>query len=103
MSNPSLQKRTGSLDWNTLQTILAIARSGSLSGAARVLEVRHSTVFRRVEQAERRVGARLFERSRAGWTANVNGDAVARAAAEMEAAALQAERAIHGSDNRIAG
>jgi DNA-binding transcriptional LysR family regulator len=103
MSKPNLQQRTGTLDWNDLRTVLAVARAGSLAGAARTLDLRHSTVFRRIEQAERRLGARLFERARSGWAPNAQGEAVARAAAEMESAALGAERAISGADERLEG
>jgi DNA-binding transcriptional LysR family regulator len=103
MSKPTLQERTGTLDWNDLRTVLAVARAGSLAGAARALELRHSTVFRRIEQAERRLGSRLFERSRSGWSPNPQGEAVARAAADMESAALGAERAISGADARLEG
>jgi DNA-binding transcriptional LysR family regulator len=103
MSKPNLQERTGTLDWNDLRTVLAVARAGSLAGAARALDLRHSTVFRRIEHAEARLGARLFERSRSGWTPNPQGEAVARAAAEMESAALGAERAISGADARLEG
>ncbi len=103
MSKPTLQQRTGTLDWNDLRTVLAVTRAGSLAGAARALELRHSTVFRRIEHAERRLGARLFERARSGWAPNPQGEAVARAAAEMESAALGAERAISGADARLEG
>ena len=103
MGKQTLQERTGTLDWNDLRTVLAVTRAGSLAGAARVLELRHSTVFRRIEQAERRLGSRLFERSRSGWSPNPQGEAVARAAAEMESAALGAERAISGADARLEG
>jgi DNA-binding transcriptional LysR family regulator len=103
MSKPNLHERTGALDWNELRTVLAVSRAGSLAGAARALDLRHSTVFRRIEHAERRLGARLFERSRSGWTPNAQGEAVARAASEMESAALAAERAISGADARLEG
>lgn len=103
MSKQNLHERTGSLDWNDLRTVLAVSRAGSLAGAARELDLRHSTVFRRIENAEQRLGARLFERSRSGWTPNTQGEAVARAAAEMETAALGAERTISGADERLAG
>ena len=103
MGKQTLQERTGTLDWNDLRTVLAVARAGSLAGAARALELRHSTVFRRIEQAERRLGSRLFERSRTGWSPTPQGEAVARAAAEMESAALGAERAISGADTRLEG
>jgi DNA-binding transcriptional LysR family regulator len=99
----NLRTRTTALDWNDLRTVLAVARAGSLNGAARALALQHSTVFRRIEEAEARIGARLFERSRTGWRANLQGEAVAAAAADMEAAALAAERAISGADARVEG
>lgn len=103
MGKKNLRTRTSALDWNDLRTVLAVARAGSLNGAARELALRHSTVFRRIEEAEARIGARLFDRSRTGWRANLQGEAVAAAAAEMEAAALAAERAISGADARMEG
>src|SRR5262245_61901307 len=103
MSKSSLQKRTSAIDWDALRTVLAVARAGTLAGAARALDVRHSTVFRRVEDAERRLGVRLFGRSRTGWAPNAHGEAVARAAEEMEVAALGAARAIVGADARLQG
>jgi DNA-binding transcriptional LysR family regulator len=103
MSKQNLHERTGSVDWNDLRTVLAVARAGSLAGAARALELRHSTVFRRIEDVERRLGVRLFERSRSGWTPNAQGEAAARAATDMESAALSAERAISGADERLEG
>lgn len=103
MGKKSLHSRTSTLDWNDLRTVLAVARTGSLNGAARELVLQHSTVFRRIEDAEARIGARLFDRARSGWRANLQGEAVAAAAAEMEAAALAAERAISGADARVEG
>lgn len=107
MGKKNLHERTSdrasTLDWNDLRLVLAVARSGSLNGAARALDLRHSTVFRRIEEAEARLGARLFERSRSGWRPNLQGEAVAAAASEMEAAALAAERAITGADARVEG
>lgn len=103
MGKKNLRNRTSALDWNDLRMVLAVSRAGSLNGAALELGLRHSTVFRRIEEVEARAGARLFERSRTGWRANLQGEAVAAAAAEMEAAALSAERAISGSDARVEG
>ena len=53
-------------DWDDLRYFLAVARAGSLSGAAKALGVNHSTVFRRVETLEDRLGVRLFDRHREG-------------------------------------
>src|SRR5258705_1400129 len=96
-------ERTHSLDWESLRTVLAVARARSLAGAARALDLRHSTVFRRIEEVERRLGQPLFDRNRGGWTANELGETAARAAQAMEEAALEAERRLLGADGRLAG
>ena len=103
MSKPALQKSTAPLAWDDLRTVLAVAREGSLSGAARVLQVEHSTVFRRLKGIERRFGAALFERSRNGYAATAHGEAVADSARVMEQAALAAERHVVGADVRLSG
>src|SRR5262245_36631934 len=103
LRNSSLQERTSSLDWESLRTVLAVTRARSLAGAARALDLRHSTVFRRIEEVERRLGQPLFDRNRSGWTANELGETAARAAQAMEEAALEAERRLLGADGRLEG
>src|SRR5258705_12931610 len=100
---PDLQKRTVNLDWESLRTVLAVTRAKSLAGAARALDLRHSTIYRRIEEAERRLGQPLFDRHRGGWTANALGETAARAAQAMEQAALEAERQLLGADARLEG
>src|SRR5690606_19697913 len=48
-------------NWDDLRLFLAVARAGTLSGAARALGVNHSTVFRRVGAFEEALEVRLFE------------------------------------------
>ena len=103
MRKPSLHERTGSLSWDDLRTVLAVARAQSLSGAARALEVGHSTVFRRINDIEERLGTRLFERLREGYLPNAQGELMAEAAAQMELAAIEAERQVLGADTRLQG
>jgi DNA-binding transcriptional LysR family regulator len=103
MSKLNLHERTGNLAWDDLRTVLAVSRSGSLSGAARVLDIEHSTVFRRLEDIERRLGVPLFERQRTGYLANASGEAIAEAARVMEEAALSAERRVLGADTQLKG
>ena len=108
MRKSNLQKRKEPetdqrLDWDDLRTVLAIVRSGSLSGAAHALGVGHSTVFRRLEAIERRLGVALFERERGGYLPNAHGEAVAEAAQTMESAALAAEHKVRGADARLRG
>lgn len=54
------------MDWGLLRTFLEIARSGSLSAAARTLGITHPTARRHLEELERQLGGRLFTRSTRG-------------------------------------
>ncbi|RZI55041.1 MAG: LysR family transcriptional regulator, partial [Pseudomonas sp.] len=47
------------MNWEDLQFFLTIARSGSLSGAARVLGVNQATVSRRLASLEQQLNVRL--------------------------------------------
>lgn len=91
------------LPWNDLQLVLAVARAGSLSGAARALGISHATVFRRLGGVETRLGLRLFERGRAGYAATAAGETVAAAAARVEAEVAGVERQVAGRGRQPAG
>jgi DNA-binding transcriptional LysR family regulator len=58
---------TRALEWSDLEVILAICRSESLSGAARLLGQTHSTIFRRINAIEEKTGVRFFDRFRHGY------------------------------------
>jgi DNA-binding transcriptional LysR family regulator len=103
MSKQRLQKRTRSLAWDDLRCVLAIARTGSLSGAARSLGVRHSTVFRRLNAIERRLGVTLFDRTREGYSVTASGELAVAAASAMEIEALAVERRMLDAAGRISG
>jgi DNA-binding transcriptional LysR family regulator len=91
------------LDWDDLRYVLAVARSGSLSGAARFLAVTHSTVLRRVDAIEEKIQVRLFERLRSGYVATEAGEALRQTAEQCEPLIAQAERHIIGGDTRLTG
>src|SRR5215510_14186119 len=55
------------MHWDNLRHFLAVARSGSLSGAGRCLGVNPATVSRHIEQLEQELGARLFLREPSGY------------------------------------
>lgn len=54
------------LQWETQRAFLAVLRTGSLSGAARLLGIAQATARRRIEALEQSVGVSLFVRSPAG-------------------------------------
>src|SRR5262245_38207480 len=53
-------------DWNDLRAFLAVAKEGSTLAASRSLGVNQTTVARRLEDLERALGLKLFERGQAG-------------------------------------
>ncbi|MGY2167132.1 LysR family transcriptional regulator [Pseudomonas gingeri] len=57
---------TPQLQWETQRAFLAVLRTGSLSGAARLLGIAQATARRRIEALEQSVGVSLFIRSPAG-------------------------------------
>jgi DNA-binding transcriptional LysR family regulator len=103
MNKRRLQKRTRSLAWDDLRCVLAIARTGSLSGAARSLGVGHSTVFRRLNAIERRLGVTLFDRTREGYSVTASGELAVASASAMEIEALAVERRMLDAAGRIGG
>lgn len=92
------------MDWNDLRYVLAVARTGSALRAGEQLGVNHTTVLRRLEALEARLGAPLFEKGRNGRSLTEAGRCAVEAAEGMEreaegllnALAAQA-RAIGGS------
>lgn len=91
------------MHWDDLRYVLAVARDGSLSGAARALGVNHSTVFRRLGAIEKRLGVRLFERLPTGYVPTVAGEEVAGEAGQLEEQVQGLERRVIGRDLRLSG
>ncbi|HDZ39402.1 MAG TPA: LysR family transcriptional regulator [Marinobacter sp.] len=92
-----------SIRWNDLEIVLAIAETGSLSGAGRRLHVSHATIFRRLTDMEKRLGVSLFNRTRTGYTQTMAGEDLAASAARIQAEVLGAERRIAGQDLKLTG
>jgi DNA-binding transcriptional LysR family regulator len=91
-------------DWNELKLVLAVARAGGLTGAAKALAIDHSTAYRRLQTAEARLGAALFERLPGGnYEPTELGDRMAVAAERMEDEAMALARDLAGRDRRLAG
>jgi DNA-binding transcriptional LysR family regulator len=85
-----MQREDGA-DWESVRHFLLAAESRSLSGAARRLDVEHTTVGRRIATLERAVGAALVVRGPKGLELTPVGEHVFRLASEMATLA----RAIH--------
>lgn len=82
-----------SLAWDDIRFFVAVAREGSLSGAARQLRVEHSTVARRVGALESHIGVRLFDRLPRSWALTAEGEALLAPAERLEHEVLAFARA----------
>ena len=61
-------------DWENLRYFMAVARNGTVSGAAKELVVSHSTVLRRIEQFEKMLDSKLFKRLQRGYALTIAGE-----------------------------
>lgn len=91
------------LHWDDLKIVLAIFESGSLSGAGRELGLSHATVFRHLGDIEARLGVRLFDRAKSGYTPTPAGEEAAAAAGRIHNQVVDVERRIAGRDLRPRG
>lgn len=76
--------------WETLETLEALVRAGSLEAAARELGIKHSSVSRRIAAMERELETALFLRGARLVATETCADICARAA-QMRAIALEIE------------
>ncbi|MDR2244552.1 MAG: LysR family transcriptional regulator [Burkholderiales bacterium] len=81
------------MQWEDIRYFLALARHGSLSAAARALQVDHSTVSRRVTALEETVQRRLFDRLSRGWQLTAEGHTLLPHAERVEQEMLSFSRA----------
>jgi len=91
------------VNWDDLRLFLAVARSGSISGGARQLDLQHSTVSRRMRKLEQDLGVRLFDRIASGYALTAEGDALLQAAGCMEREVLLVDGALSGKDLQPSG
>ncbi len=91
------------LDWGNLRFFLELARTGSLSRAARRLGVDRNTVARRVAALEAELGLSLFERGPQGWIRTSAGEDLAALASRVEEDVLALARHADARDRAVAG
>lgn len=91
------------MNWDDLRIFLGVARMHSVSAAARYLDVQHSTVSRRLQHLEKKLGTRLLERKRSGYELTAAGEELKKAAINMEREALAVQGVVHGQDRNTAG
>jgi DNA-binding transcriptional LysR family regulator len=86
------------MDWDHLRYVLAVARAGTLSAAARRLQVNQTTVARRISAAQRELNARLFDRHDGVLRPTKAGAAAIARAERVEQEMLAIRDTVAGSD-----
>jgi DNA-binding transcriptional LysR family regulator len=81
-------------DWNDLRHLIAVSRCGSTLSAAKALGVNQSTVHRRLQALERRIGLSLVKRQPAGYRLSELGEALISEVMAVETAVGHLERKI---------
>jgi len=90
-------------DWETLRTFCAFVEAGSLSGAARLLNITHATVGRRLQLLEHALQGPLFLRRGDSTELTRLGETVLEAARTMQEQTAQLARRLAGEDVRMEG
>lgn len=85
---------TYDLELRELRLLAAIASEGSFAKAARTLHISQPALSRSVQEAERKVGFRIFDRGRAGATPTDTGRMLLRHANIVMATAMDLQREL---------
>jgi DNA-binding transcriptional LysR family regulator len=91
------------LDWDDLRFFLAVSERGSISGAAKLLNVNHSTVLRRLAGLEERLGVRLFDRLPTGYVMTAAGEELRNELRGVKDQIEAAQRNLTGRDLALTG
>ena len=91
------------LNWDDIRLFLAVARAGTVSGAAEKLAVNQSTVSRRINAYEASLNVRLFERFSTGYVLTREGEELLKHAERMEEESFAIERSIMGKNVALNG
>ncbi len=91
------------IDPRLLRTFLAVSREGSISGAARRLNISQPSVSVAIGHLEHAMGGSLFDRGRRGIVLTAAGTALFERAERMDALLREAEEAVKLARRGIAG
>lgn len=90
-------------DWDDYRFFLSIAEHGTLKSAASALKVNLSTVLRRINMLEEKMGARLFDRSHDGFTLTPAGSIMKEHVEIMQHSAIDLMRKVKDIDRQSGG
>src|SRR3984893_3156742 len=90
-------------NWDDLRYFLAVARTGTLSAAAKQLGTEHTTVARHIQALEDELNNRLFHKSNSGYGLTDAGEGLLAGAEAIESAYVSAKAAGSSEGRPIIG
>jgi DNA-binding transcriptional LysR family regulator len=91
------------MEWSDLRVFLAVAREGTLGGAARQLGQSQPTMGRRLRELEESLGHKLFQRNNDGFVLTDEGASVLAHAERVEEEMSALQRTLAGRDQKLDG
>ncbi len=92
-----------SQNWDNLRYFLAVARTGTLSAAAKQLGTEHTTVARHIQALEDELNNRLFHKSNSGYGLTDAGERLLAGAEAIESAYVSAKAGANSEGQPIIG
>jgi DNA-binding transcriptional LysR family regulator len=90
-------------NWDEIRTAYQVARMGTVSGAAEALGVHHATVIRHIDNLERRLGEKLFQRHARGYAPTEAGRDLLAVAQSTDDQFAQLASRIRGQADTVSG
>ncbi|MCZ6832044.1 MAG: LysR family transcriptional regulator [Gammaproteobacteria bacterium] len=91
------------IDWNDIHVAYTVAQKGTLTAAAEALDVHHSTVLRRINALEKKLGTRLFHRHARGYTPTEAGSLLTQVAENTQNQFNRLLGQLQGTDTQPTG
>ena len=91
------------MNWDDLRFVLALSKAGSLARTAKILNVDHTTVGRRIESLEADLGVRLFTRTTTGYVPTAEAEQLLPDIRRVEESVLSLERGAHAQNDAVEG
>ena len=98
-----MDKKLTMINWDDLRVFLAVARAGSVRGAAKIIRKTHATVSRHIRSLEEELGGALFKRLRKGQCLTPLGESILPLAQSVEENSAGIDRVAFSEDTRLAG
>ncbi|MCF2909354.1 LysR family transcriptional regulator [Pseudoalteromonas sp. DL2-H2.2] len=90
-------------NWDDMRYVLQVANTGSYSAAAKILEVNHTTVARRVSTLEQQIDQRLFTQTSGGLVLTEEGLSIINDIETLQTTVNCISRKLAGNDHSLSG